>query len=493
MIQDEIIFDLASFSRDPLGWVLWAFPWGEPGELEAADGPDEWQIWALSAIRDGLLTPFEAIRLAIASGHGIGKSTFVAWVILWALSTMEDARGVVTANTERQLATKTWPELAKWYRLFIARDLFKMEATSIFSVDPEHRLTWRVDMIPWSEKNPAAFAGLHNKGKRIILVFDEASEIDDMIWETAEGALTDADTEIIWTVFGNPTRSVGRFRECFDGGKFAHRWKHRAIDSRTVRVANKRQLQEFVDDYGEDTDFVRVRVLGQFPKQGFKEFISAFAVSEAQAREPVAQVFDPLVIGVDVARFGDDASVIYARKGRDARTWPPIILRGLDTMQVAARAAEEYLRLRADAIFVDGGGVGGGVVDRLRQLRVPVHDINFGSKSDRPTSSTAYANKRAEMWGSLREWLATGSLPSEGQLAAELVGPVYSFNVRNEILLEKKEDMKKRGLSSPDIADALALTFAYPVVPNEWAGGNHAPAPRVQNEYDPFARERMTA
>jgi len=493
MIQDEIISDLAAFSRDPLGWVLWAFPWGEPGELEGADGPDEWQIWALTAIRDGLLTPFEAIRLAIASGHGIGKSTFVAWVILWALSTMEDARGVVTANTERQLATKTWPELAKWYRLFIARDLFKMEATSIFSVDPEHRLTWRVDMIPWSEKNPAAFAGLHNKGKRIILVFDEASEIDDIIWETAEGALTDAETEIIWTVFGNPTRSVGRFRECFDGGKFSHRWRHRAIDSRTVKVANKRQLQEFVDDYGEDTDFVRVRVLGQFPKQGFAEFISAFAVSEAQAREPSAQVFDPLILGVDVARFGDDASVIYARKGRDARTWPPIILRGLDTMQVASRAAEEYLRLRADAIFVDGGGVGGGVVDRLRQLRVPVHDINFGAKSDRPTSSVAYANKRAEMWGSLREWLATGSLPSEGQLAAELVGPTYGFNARNEILLERKEDMKKRGLSSPDIADALALTFAYPVVPNEWAGGNHNIPPRVQNEYDPFARERMTA
>ena len=493
MIQDEIISDLAAFSRDPLGWVLWAFPWGEPGELEGADGPDEWQIWALTAIRDGLLTPFEAIRLAIASGHGIGKSTFVAWVILWALSTMEDARGVVTANTERQLATKTWPELAKWYRLFIARDLFKMEATSIFSVDPEHRLTWRVDMIPWSEKNPAAFAGLHNKGKRIILVFDEASEIDDIIWETAEGALTDAETEIIWTVFGNPTRSVGRFRECFDGGKFSHRWRHRAIDSRTVKVANKRQLQEFVDDYGEDTDFVRVRVLGQFPKQGFAEFISAFAVSEARAREPSAQVFDPLILGVDVARFGDDASVIYARKGRDARTWPPIILRGLDTMQVASRAAEEYLRLRADAIFVDGGGVGGGVVDRLRQLRVPVHDINFGAKSDRPTSSVAYANKRAEMWGSLREWLATGSLPSEGQLAAELVGPTYGFNARNEILLERKEDMKKRGLSSPDIADALALTFAYPVVPNEWAGGNHNIPPRVQNEYDPFARERMTA
>lgn len=493
-MNDLLIEDLARFSTDPVGFVLWAFPWGEPGELAEAEGPDEWQVWVLTALGQGILTLDEAIRIAIASGHGIGKSTLVAWIILWALSTMEDTRGVVTANTERQLATKTWPELAKWYRLFLARDLFKMEATSIFSVDPEHSRTWRVDMIPWSEKNPAAFAGLHNKGKRIVLIFDEASEIDDLIWETAEGALTDSNTEIIWCAFGNPTRSIGRFRECFDGGRFAHRWIHRAIDSRTVKVANKRQCEEFITDYGADSDFVRVRVLGEFPRQGFQEFISVYDVDAAMSREPMAQVFDPLVIGVDVARFGDDASVIYIRKGRDGRTWPPIVLRGLDTMAVAARAAEEFVRLKADAIFVDGGGVGGGVVDRLRQLRVPVFDINFGSKSDRPTgTSVAYANKRAEMWGTLREWLREGSLANSTQLREELIGPTYAHNAQNAIQLERKEDMKKRGLSSPDIADALALTFAYAVVPNKFAGRDGQIPPRIENEYDPFAPERMNA
>ena len=159
----------------------------------------------------------QAIQLAVASGHGIGKTALVSWIILWAISTKPDARGVVTANTETQLKTKTWAELGKWFHMFIGKDFFSLTATALFAKDSAHERTWRIDMVPWCERNTEAFAGLHNKERRILVVFDEASAIPDVIWETTEGALTDANTEIIWCVFGNPTRNTGRFRECFPG------------------------------------------------------------------------------------------------------------------------------------------------------------------------------------------------------------------------------------------------------------------------------------
>jgi hypothetical protein len=351
-------------------------------------------------------------------------------------------------------------------------------------------------MVPWSERNTEAFAGLHNKGRRILVVFDEASSIPDVIWETTEGALTDSDTEIIWAVFGNPTRNTGRFKECFSGGRYAHRWLSQAVDSREVSLTDKHQLSRWIDDYGYDSDFVRVRVRGMFPRAGTLQFISSELVAEASLREVSTHLHDPLILGVDVARFGDDASVIYVRKGRDGRTNPPIVLRGLDTMQLAARVAEEHLRFDADAIFIDGGGVGGGVVDRCRQLQVPVFEIQFGSRPDRPDAAAEavrYANKRAEIWGFMREWLRVGAIPDDNQLRAELIGPEYAFNIRDEIQLERKEDMKRRGLASPDIADALALTFSFPVIPHAFAGREGPKPVSFEFEYDPFSRESLAA
>lgn len=487
--EETLVEDLAALTGDPLRFVQYAFPWGEPGsELENAAGPEPWQIDVLTEIRDGLLTPFEAIQIATASGHGVGKSALVSWIILWAISTFEDTRGVVTANTEKQLVSKTWAELSKWFRLFIGKAIFKQTATRIVSIDPEHENTWRIDMIPWSENNTEAFAGLHNQGKRIIVVFDEASAIPDVIWETTEGALTDANTQILWIVCGNPTRNTGRFRECFEGRR-AHRWKTHRVDSRAVGFSNHEQIRKWIEDYGDDSDFVRVRIKGTFPRQGSMEFISAAVVDEATKREVLAFPEDPLVIGVDVARYGDDESVLFVRKGRDARSIPYLTFRGLDTMSLAGRVAEEFLRLRADSVFVDGGGVGGGVVDRLRQLQVPVWDVQFGGKADRAgvaDDKTRYANKRAEMWGFMREWLKTGSIPDDPSLSSQLISPQYSFNENNEIILQKKQDMKRRGLDSPDRADALALTFAYPVIPNQDAGSDRPQGDLVKSEYDPF-------
>src|SRR6476646_7515831 len=284
-LEQQLVEDIASFTHDPLGFVLYAFDWGHGELTKFPDGPDTWSREVLDEIgqklRAGVITGLsEAIQIAVASGHGIGKSALVSWLVIWAMSTREDTKGVVTANTDNQLRTKTWAEVSKWYRLCICKHWFKFTATSIYSTDPEHEKSWRIDMIPWSISNTEAFAGLHNQGNRILIVFDEASAIDDKIWEVAEGALTDEDTEIIWVAFGNPTQNVGRFRECFR--RFRHRWSCRQIDSRTVRIANKAQLDKFVADYGEDSDFVKVRVRGMFPSASAKQFISTEDVDAAQ-------------------------------------------------------------------------------------------------------------------------------------------------------------------------------------------------------------------
>ena len=492
MTAQDVILDLASMSGDPLRFVMYSFPWGQPGsELADAQGPEAWQVELLTLIRDGLLTADQAIQLAISSGHGIGKSAFVSWIILWGLSTFEDTRGVVTANTERQLKTKTWAELGKWYRLFIGKFMFDMTATAIYSRDPEHDKTWRIDMIPWSEASIESFAGLHNQGKRILLVFDEASAIADVIWETSEGALTDANTQIIWFCAGNPTKNNGRFRECFPGGKFAHRWITRSIDSRSVSLTNKTLINKWVADYGEDSDFVRVRVRGVFPRAGTTQFISGEVAKAASDRADIrAHDREPLIMGVDVARFGDDETVISFRKGRDARTISWVTMTGEDTMAVAGRVSELYSQYSVDTVFVDGGGVGGGVVDRLRQLNVPVWEVQFGGKADRPDPSNEtirYANKRAEMWGFMKAWLPNGVIPAEQELVDQLAAPEYGYDQRDNILLERKTDIKKRTGWSPDRADALALTFAYPV--SARAGKRERAAAVAEMEYDIFQKE----
>jgi hypothetical protein len=506
MTEDDLLVALAGFSRDPLGLVYFAFAWGE-GELTRFKGAEPWQVKILTDLRDGLLTPEQAIQLARTSGHGIGKSALVAWIILWAISTFEDTKGVVTANTETQLKTKTWAELAKWFRLFIGRELFTMTATALFSRDPLHEKTWRIDMVPWSERNTEAFAGLHNQGKRIIVVFDEASAIPDVIWEVTEGALTDLDTEIIWCVFGNPTRNKGRFRDCFPGGRFAHRWSSRAIDSREVSFTNKEQIARWIADYGIDSDFVRIRVRGVFPRIDAVSFISFELASEAAARplDPEIRNLDPVIIGVDVARYGDDASVIYPRCGRDAVSRPIEIYHGINTMQLAARVAAAVDRYHAVAAMVDGGGVGGGVVDRLRQLRVPVFEVQFGASPDGTNvqSGTRYYNKRSEIWGAVRDWLPTGSIPAEvpgnvqGEqaitLVDELTAPTYGMSDGEEIQLERKKDMRRRGVPSPNVADALACTFAFPVFAPPVPGTDLPRQPVVADDYNPFATERMLA
>ncbi len=462
-VQHELIDFIAGFTHNPLGFVQAAFEWGQ-GELVGFDGPDEWQRDALIEIGKRLqagMSADEAIQLAIASGHGIGKSALVSWLILWAIATHEDTKGVVTANTENQLKTKTWAELAKWHRICLVRHWFELTATALFSKDPAHEKTWRIDMVAWSERNTEAFAGLHNKGKRILLVFDEASAIPDLIWEVSEGALTDANTEIIWCCFGNPTLNTGRFRECF--GRFRHRWITRQIDSRTVAMTNKAQLQKWVDDYGEDSDFVRVRVRGVFPSSSANALIGPEDVERAMSRHyDVTQYeFAAKILGVDVARQGDDSSVIYPRQGRVA--FKPRLLRIPDTMLVAQQVALSMDKWKPDAVFVDStGGYGVGVVDALRQINKTPIEVYFSGK---PLDGR-YFNKRSEMWFEMAKWIKDGgALPRDRELAEELIAATYTFQ-GDKFRLCDKDDIKDLIGRSPDKADALALTFAYPVSPS---------------------------
>lgn len=488
--EQQLVEDILSFRHDPLGYVLYAFPWGEEGtELANKSGPRQWQREVLESIgeqlRAGAKDRGEVIREAVASGHGIGKSALVSWVIKWALDTEVDTRGVVTANTESQLRTKTWPEVAKWHRLSITSHWFKLVGTALFSTDPGHEKNWRIDAVPWSDTNTEAFAGLHNEGKRILLIFDEASAIADLVWEVAEGALTDADTEIIWAAFGNPTRNSGRFRECFT--KFKHRWRHRQVDSRTVDGTNKTQIAKWIADYGEDSDFVRIRVRGMFPRASDLQLIPTDWVAEAMRREAVFGMDDALVCGIDIARGGMDNNVIRFRRGMDAKSIKPIKIPGSetrDTTKFIARVCTEVVERKPDAVFVDSTGVGGPVADQLRRLLpgVMIIDVNFASSAP----DRHYSNMRTWIWWRMRDAIKSGlAIELDTELEAELTSPEYTHNAHDQLALEKKADIKKRLGISPDDGDALALTFTMPVLKAQYQSNGSVNASH-QSHYDPF-------
>ena len=478
----QLIDALGSFTHDPLGFVYFAFPWGEKGTpLENFDGPDKWQVKTFTKIGEELRkgkSLAKAIQIAVASGHGIGKSAFSSLLILFAIATHENTRGVVTANTDTQLKSKTWAELNKWYNLFIGKELFTYTATALFSADKQYEKTWRIDAIPWSESNPEAFAGLHNQGNRILIIFDEASAISDKIWEVTEGALTDKETEIIWCVFGNPTRNSGRFRECFR--KHRNYWTTYQIDSRTVKISNKAKIEEWLEAYGEDSDFFKVRVRGVFPSASDLQFISTEIADKAQKQSYKPGAFEhlPVIIGVDPAWTGSDSLEIVMRQGYSMKSLASIPKNDDDwrMAQLIAQFEDEY---KADAVFIDMG-YGTGIYSIGKQLGRKWRLIEFGGKSNDPV----YLNMRAYMWGQMKEWLREGgSIPPNDQaLYDDIVGPEAIIDKNGRIQLESKKDMKDRGLPSPNKGDALALTFAARVVKKSETGNRIV----ANTSYSPF-------
>lgn len=457
----ELIHFFAEFTHDPAGFVWAAFPWGE-GELEGQQ-PQEWQEKLLDDVGKGLKSIDEVVQETVASGNGIGKSSLVSWLIIWSMATFEDTKGVVTANTDTQLRTKTWAELAKWHRLFIGHDLFVYTATSYYSSDRDHEKTWRIDAIPWSDSNPESFAGLHNQSKRILLIFDEASAISDVIWETAEGALTDKNTEIIWCAFGNPTRNSGRFYECFN--KYRNIWHGTQIDSRTVAISNKSLLQKWIDTYGEDSDFVRVHVKGSFPHTSTGQLIGSELVTGAIERYKTLQEgsynFAPVIFGVDNAWTGEDQMVAYLRQGIYSKVLLVIPFND-DDSYIAGKLAvlqDDYNMAKG---FIDQG-YGTGIYSCLKSMgRGDKWElVPFAGKPN----DDYYANKRAEIWSETKKWLKEGGCLEDIQdISVDLTSPEAFINRKGKLQLESKDDMKARGLASPNYGDALALTFAQPVI-----------------------------
>jgi hypothetical protein len=479
----EVQRELAEYVHDPLGFVMCAYPWGK-GELADEAGPRAHQRKLLRELGEHLENPatrHRPFRKAKSSGHGIGKTAEISWITHWGMSTFEDTKVILMAGTGDQLKTKTQPEVAKWFRLGFNAELFEVNVQSIKVREEGHESTWRADFTTWSEENPQASAGAHNKGKRLIIIYEEAAGIPDVIWKTQEGALTDADTEIIWIAISQCTRSDGMFFEATHGTQ-RDRWRAEVIDSREVEGVNVEEINESILLYGEDSDHVRVRYRGLYPLASEGKFIDLDMVNGAQNRDAVAMSDDPLIAGVDLSWGGSDDTVIRFRRGLDGRSIPPIKIRGEFTRNPAVIREKlvdvltrQFSGHSVAMMFLDNSGVGGNAGAILAGLIALGHKnvmgVNFG---DQALNGQFYVLRRDEMWGKMKDWLRNGgAIDRDKDLAADLQKPILMSDREQRIKLEPKDVMKKRlakmGLnsSSPDDADALALTFAMAVAPQK--------------------------
>jgi len=456
---------------DPLAFVLYTFPWGQAGTpLEHFPGPRKWQRQILADLRDHIKenngkVDFDTARMAIASGRGIGKSALVSWLTIWMLSSRIGSTTIVSANSEAQLRSVTWAEITKWLAMSLNSHWFEIAATRIM---PAKWLTelverdlkkgtryWSVEGRLWSEENPDAYAGVHNFDG-VMLIFDEASGIPDSIWSVSDGFFTENTPHRFHLAFSNPRRNTGYFYETFHSKRAF--WSTRVIDARDVEGTDKNLYQRIIDEYGPDSYQASVEVYGAFPSEGDDQFIGSNLVDDAMKRAPAKDTSAPIVIGVDPARFGADATVIAVRQGRDILELRRH--RGADTMEVAGHVIDAIEQFQPALVCIDEGGLGAGVVDRLKEQRYKIRGVNFGNKAK---NQTMWGNKRAEMWGAMRDWLRTGHIPSDRFLKTDLISPRTKPDSRGTLFLESKKDMKSRGLASPDAADAIAVTFAFPV------------------------------
>jgi hypothetical protein len=461
---------MADFVGDPLAFCHFAFRWGH-GELKDIAGPDAIQTQFLRDLgrevakrRFNGTDPVAPIRMAASSGHGTGKSTLGAMIAMWILSTRPHSIGTVTANTYVQLETKTWAKILQWAKMCITAHWFHIRASGIYHRQfPED---WKVVPQTCKEENAQSFAGQHARTSTSYYLFDEASHIPDGIWEVAQGGLTDG--EPMWFAWGQPARKSGKFYEtCF--GKQRDRWNVRCIDSRESRFTNKREIEEWIEDYGEDSDFVRVRVKGIAPRAGDLQFIDQDRVDKAKKRivEPFPD--DPLIAGFDVSGGGQAWNVVWFRRGLDARSIPPVCIPGEHTQERGALMAklsdilsDKRPGRKVAMMFVDSA-YGAPYVERLKGMGYTnVQEVNFGA----PAPDRHQANLRAYMWNRMKEWLDRGAIPDNDiVLETDLTAPGSHLNRSEQLVLESKEDMAKRGIKSPDRGDALALSFAANVAP----------------------------
>ena len=410
--------------------------------------PDTWQSEVMQAVADGNR------GISIRSGHGVGKTSCLSWLALWWISSHYHAKVVITAPTSAQLHDALLPEAKSWLKQSAPefRDMFNVKADRIELIaDPERNF---ISARTSRAEQPDALQGVH--ADHVLLIGDEASGIPEQVYEAAGGSMSALHASMV--LAGNPVRSSGYFFDTFH--KLADRWKTFHVSCEDTSRVSSEYVEECRLRYGEDSNIYRVRVLGEFPKGDDDTVIPLELVSEAVSRDVDPTAFGASVWGLDVARFGSDSSALCKRKG-NAVTEPIRLWRNLDTMQLTGAIKAEYdiTDEKPLEIFVDAIGLGAGVADRLRELKLPAYAINV---SESPALGEHYLNLRAELWYKAKSWLEGRDvrLPRDDLLKSELTTVRYNYTSSGRVKIESKSDLKKRGVASPDSADAFVLTFA---------------------------------
>jgi len=479
----ELMSATLAFRDDPRGFVTYTYPWGEAGTpLHDKKEPHTWQIEEFEllgehmkrvrfAVEQGL--PIPIYRAAYSSGRGPGKSAFFGMTAHWHVSTHLGAQTIVAANTESQLRSKTFPEISRWITMAGNSHWFDLEGLRVtpaqwfaqlvsdqLKIDAKY---WNIQGQTWTEENPESFAGAHN-AYGLLQLFDEASGIPAPVWDTADGFFTDRTPYRFHFAASQMRRTSGRFFDLFHDKAFQAQWRTRKLDTRFMPdCVDAEWVRKFIELHGEDSDEVRVEIKGDAPGMGESQFIPTDLVRAAQERNYEHKDNGAaLVMGVDPAPRG--RTVIRFRQGRNARDCcgadTTIVLQGADNVVIANEVARLNEKWKPDAICVDFG-MGTGVIDTLRHThKLRVVEVRFGETP--VTLKSEFATRSAELWGFVREWLNGGEIDRSEDLFRDLTAREWRWSGRedNKKILESKDDLRARGIPSPDDADALACTFA---------------------------------
>lgn len=411
--------------------------------------PDVWQAEALNAL-------VTHDRIAVRSGHGVGKSAFLSWALLWFITTRYPAKVPCTAPSANQMFDVLWSEVRLWIRRMPEALQSQYEVISDRISLAGGQMESFASARTARKEQPDALQGFHSSN--ILFLIDEAAGVDDIIFEVAAGALSTDGAKII--LCGNPTTTTGYFARAFrpDSGFYAMTVS--CLDAKNV---SRKFIEDMKRDYGEDSDVYRVRVLGLPPNEDADSLIPFDIVSSAIDRD-VKVDRKNAIWGLDVARYGNDTSCLVKRFPRGVMEAPQVWSK-LDTMQLAGRVKAEYDKTpekeRPTSIYIDSIGVGAGVADRLFELGLPAVGINV---AENPALLTELVHRqRDELWWNAKVWLDSREvrLPNHDRLVNELTSIRKGFTSAGKIQVESKDQMKRRGLRSPDVADAFVLTFAF--------------------------------
>lgn len=500
--EAEILGRCLEMRNDPVAFVHWALPWGRPGTPFAdLPGPRRWQMEELEALaahvqlqefRQEQGLPLDMWRSAYSSGRGPGKSALFGMLALWQVSTHLGATVTVAANTETQLRTKTFPEFAKWFGASINSHWWSIETLKIAPAGWLQELVrklpqegglgmemkyWFVHGATWTEDDPNAFAGTHNP-YGLMLLFDEAAGIHSGVWDVSEGFFTEVNPYRFWLGASQMRNRQGRMFEIFNDAQMRQGWRTRTLSTRGMEGVDQALVENQIKRYGEDSDFVRVEILGLPPRTSEDQFIPWDMVRAAQQNELFRDDGEPLVLGVDPAPRGKTSWRF--RQGRNARdccgsaTYGS--LNGQDNVQIAEKILELDARYRPDYVCIDFG-MGTGVIDILKRKRLNgrLIEVRFGDSAH--VKDSEYATHAIELWGRVKDWLPGGMIEKDdgekGSLSQQLTDRGWKWSGRedNKKILETKEELKARGVKSPDDADALACTFEVLHAPRRQAQG----------------------